>query len=988
MSLNNFGLGFIFQGVDRVSGIALKVDAVMTRVEKSATRAHRALDSATALGTAGMATMALGVGGLNKAFAAADMAGGFQQGLAGIGAVAKASAEEMTLARQSVIKAGMDTQFSPNEALAGMQQLVTAGQTIQESTKTLLPVLDLAAGSLGNLSVDSAADAVVGTLNSYGMSADKATAVTNQLLRVTQLTNFATNDFSGALAKAASNGAMFGTNLDDTLITVGLLRNANIDASSAGTGFRESIRRVATMSAQQDKVLAAGVEVYDKTSGKMRSIVDITLDLIDATKDWDEAKRSEMLGLVYGSRGLLAYNAIQRAQFKTMKDGALVTYEGRDAVQRLRAEMAISEGNIERLTQLTAGWTDQQEMLDRATTEAGKTAQEFREKLLDTYQGQKTLVVGILETLGILSGEAMAKAFKPVLKFVADSLTKLAAVIEGMSPELKMFMSKLFVGASLLALFAGGFVTVKFAMVAFSATLRLVGLSVGGLSKAFLILGLKLALIAAAAYLIYRAYKTNFGGFADFVNRVWVKVKLLYNGLRQVFSQGGFSGAVRKELNKAENAGLKRFIINVYAFVHRLGILWDGMKDGFMSVWNTIGPVIEEIGAAFQEVLGEWENILGPVFQLFDDGTSTSVSGWRKFGIIFGRVAGLLIKGFAYVILYGIKLYTWILRAVQVIAKFYRTYVSTIVSLGIKWAKIVGTIIWWAAKIAWTIGKVVVVAVMVLVGILMFLGKIWWAIVSFIVEKAIWLGSIWWTYIGSPLWKVAKAIASFMYGMWQFIYANVITPLVGAFWMVVGAMKNVGKAIWNWVIKPIASIVRIVIGPLLGVFEKVWGAVVAGWNYAKAVVWDKFGWIIEGIIAKVRELIDEIKALWEWIPSLEDVTTGAKDAAWGAASAVGSGVSDFVLGPFGGGSSALTDQLAAAQASNTSPAVAQAEQASVDPAAQRAAMEQLAAKMGPLLAVMNKVANRPVILNVDGAKLAESVDDNMSRSDALSYSSE
>jgi len=49
-------------------------------------------------------------------------------------------------------------------------------------------VLDLAAGSLGQLGVASAAEAVVGTLNADGMTADQAVGVTDRLLRITQLT--------------------------------------------------------------------------------------------------------------------------------------------------------------------------------------------------------------------------------------------------------------------------------------------------------------------------------------------------------------------------------------------------------------------------------------------------------------------------------------------------------------------------------------------------------------------------------------------------------------------------------------------------------------------------------------------------------------------------------------------------------------------------------------------------------------------------------
>ena len=56
--------------------------------------------------------------------------------------------------------------------------------------QTLLPSLDLAAASLGQLSVDQATEAIVGTLNSYAYSADKAIEITDKLVQTTMLTNF------------------------------------------------------------------------------------------------------------------------------------------------------------------------------------------------------------------------------------------------------------------------------------------------------------------------------------------------------------------------------------------------------------------------------------------------------------------------------------------------------------------------------------------------------------------------------------------------------------------------------------------------------------------------------------------------------------------------------------------------------------------------------------------------------------------------------
>ena len=80
----------------------------------------------------------------------ANAAGEFEQGLAAIGAVNRATTRQLDMLREAAINAGIQTQFSPTEAIEGLQSLAI-GQTAEQATRTLVPVLDLAAGSLGHL---------------------------------------------------------------------------------------------------------------------------------------------------------------------------------------------------------------------------------------------------------------------------------------------------------------------------------------------------------------------------------------------------------------------------------------------------------------------------------------------------------------------------------------------------------------------------------------------------------------------------------------------------------------------------------------------------------------------------------------------------------------------------------------------------------------------------------------------------------------------
>ena len=93
---------------------------------------------------------------------------------------------------------------------------------------------------------------------------------------------------------------MFSQSLDDTLITMGLLRNRNIDASSSATAYREAVRRVGSDARAQQAILGAGIQVFDQTTGRMRSIVDIMSDFSAATTTMTEEERNRRVATAFG----------------------------------------------------------------------------------------------------------------------------------------------------------------------------------------------------------------------------------------------------------------------------------------------------------------------------------------------------------------------------------------------------------------------------------------------------------------------------------------------------------------------------------------------------------------------------------------------------------------------------------------------------------------------------------------------------------------
>lgn len=638
--LNNIGMGFVFTARDLAS-------AKLRLLERNFTSLDRTSQAGAARISASFRRIAIGLGALTAgglavggAFALAGRAGPFEQGLAAVGAVTRATTGELGMLRDAAVRAGIATQFSPDEAVGGLQSLATAGQTAAQATATLIPVLDLAAGSLGQLGVAEAADAVVGTLNAYGLAAEQATGVTDQLLRITQLTNFQARDFEAGLAKAAATGAVFSQSLDDVLIGMGLLRNRNIDASSSATAFREAVRRVGSDQRAQNALIGAGVKVFDEHTGRMRSILDIMSDFAARTRTMSEAERNARVNMAFGARGLLAFNAAMNAAFTTTKGGVQVTLQGAEAIAALRQQIAQAEG----------------------------TAAGFRARMLDTFEGQKTLLRGIVQTLFVVLGEPFAKVLKPVVQVVANALNTLIRAFQAIPAPVKQAFAAFVVVAGAAIALVGALAVAKASLALFVIGLKLLGVTLGGVLATMLPALLLFGLLATAVTGFVIAVRRDIGGLGTFFQRSFERVRLFVRAMSQLFEQGGFSGAVRAELGRADSQGVKTFAIRIFQVVFRLQRFFAGIGAGFRTAIEGAQVVFFRLAEALRhlaEAFGAAGTSIDAVAGLGSDRFADAGAG---IGAVLGRIALLMTK----LLTAGVRVATGIIEGFRSMGGFLR----------------------------------------------------------------------------------------------------------------------------------------------------------------------------------------------------------------------------------------------------------------------------------------------------------------------------
>ena len=614
MALNNLGLGFVFTARDLASGAISNLERNFTSLDRRVGLGTENIQSAFQQLGVGLAVFTAGAATVGAAFSLANAAGRFEQSIAAVAAVSGATAVELEQLRGAAIDAGIATQFSPTEATMGLRELAQAGFNAQESMQLLIPVLDLAAGSLGELSPQQAAGLASQAMKAFGISTDQASISVDRMLQAVNVFALNASELPMALGTASRGAQALHQSLSETLIALGLVKNVIPGVERASTATAVAMERLADPQVQQ-RLRGIGVAVVDSQGG-FRAFLDVLGDMAPALDRMSESQRSAFLLQAFGREALGGVNAILTQVTSGIRTNTGETVRGAQAIAYLR---------------------DQFE-------NAGGTAARFREQMLNTFEGQKRLLAGSLETLAIVAGEPFAQVFRPLVTIVVDVVNAVLGVFRQLPAPVKRAFAAFVVGAGAVIAMVGAVIAAKAGIALLIIGLKAAGITLGGLLATILPAVLIFGVLALAVAGFVVAFRNNVGGIADFFQGVGARISLAFRGLTQLFDQGGFSGAVRDELNRAENQGLKDFLINVFLWVNRIRNFFAGIATGFSAGIEAARPTID----AFLNALRRLGTALGFLSERDDAGTASS--RFREFGLTGERVGRVLATVFELIV--------------------------------------------------------------------------------------------------------------------------------------------------------------------------------------------------------------------------------------------------------------------------------------------------------------------------------------------------
>lgn len=614
--LNSFGMGALLfvKGVSRfATGMARAGNATAGASNQMAV-AGAAMNKTFGRLTKGLALATAGFVSLGVMKKAADEAGEFEFEMAAVRNITSSSAEMMRELNDRTLEAGLSfKQFSPAEAAKGLRLFAQAGFEARTAMDMITPTLDLAAASIGQLGLDEAAGLAVQGVKLFSKDALSATEIMDRLAKATLTSSLQFKDLPLAVGVAARGVVAFGADIDDVMISLGLIRNILPTVERGATALSTTMEKIIspkTIGMIEELGLKYPIKKTDR-------FLDAIGKLAFGMKDMDDKTRGAWVTTAFGRRSMAGMLVLLR-QLEDLAEKAGGGFEGMTkAIEEMRKRMEDSAGTMAKL----------------------------RGELLSTFKGQKEVLAAATKgALTVVGLQAIIPITKPIVDILSQMITNVALFFKDLPAGLKKALGALVIFLSVITAVVG-------TVIAFAGAIALIGaagLSLTGLAEVALIAGAAIAVLVGALVTLSAMWRANAGGIQDKFLPIIEKAALLWKSLSEAIRLGGFTMETWNELSKESNNGILRFVVQVVMLIDRFKKFFSGLRKGFADVWDMI-----EIGKEFGAI---WDMVVDVVMELVDTfldigrsiglletGTTKSIKSWKEFGVTVGKVLGHVI---------------------------------------------------------------------------------------------------------------------------------------------------------------------------------------------------------------------------------------------------------------------------------------------------------------------------------------------------------
>ncbi len=800
----------------------------------------------------------------------------FDAAMSKVAAVSGAAGEELDALREKAREMGAKTKFSASEAAEAMNYMAMAGWKTEDMLNGIEGIMNLAAASGEELALTS--DIVTDALTAFGLTAADSGHFADVLAAASSNANTNVAMMGETFKYAAPVAGALGFSVEDTAEAIGLMANAGIKSTQAGT----SLRSIMTVLSGDVKFCGEALgEVQIQTTnadGSMRELTDILADCRVAFSQLSESEQASAAKTLVGKNAMSGFLALMNAAPADIEklQGAISSCDG--------TSLAMAETMQDNLTgQLTILKSQLEEL-----------AISFSDILMPTIRSIVSHIQGLVDKLNQLDPQTKEIIVKIAL--IAAALGPLLIVIGKTISGVGSIMTLVSKAPAAIAAVKGGVAAVTGALGVSLGTILAVVAAIAALVAAFMHLWNTNYEFKNSIIGIWNQIKETFSGLADgIVSRVnelgfdfenfTEMLKAAWDALCSVLApmfEGMFTN-IANILSAASGVILGVLDIFVGLFTGDWEQMWNGVKGIFISIWNLLV-------STFQNILNVIKNVADVVLSWFGtswNGAWTAVKDffvgiWTSISTFFTGIVTGIRDFFVNTWTAICTTFTNIITSIQTVATTIFTAVRDFIT-GI-FTEIYNFLAPLLEAFRYLF-ETIFQAIQILIGMAMDcisekISAIWNGIVSFLSPLLEGIKSTFdtiWNGIRTVIDTVLTAISGTVSGIWNGIRSAISSVLE--------SIKSKVSTAWNSVSTTISNVLGTIKTTVSSIWENIKSAVSQkisgivttvkdGFNtavdFVKGLASDAWSWgsdIISGIIDGIKSMIG----------SLADCVTGVAD---------------------------------------------------------------------------------------------------------------
>lgn len=261
----------------------------------------------------------------------------FEAGMSEVKAISGATETQMAMLEKQAAELGKTTKFSASEAAEGYKYMAMAGWDAKDMLDGLPGVLNLAAASGENLGTVS--DIVTDALTAMGLKAKDSAHFSDVLAAAASNSNTNVSMMGQTFKYAAPLAGALKFSIEDLAIATGLMANAGIKESQAGTALRSTLTRLA----KPPKECAEAMDAYNismtDSEGNMKSLYDVMGNLRKSLGKLPEQEQAAAAAAIGGQEAMSGLLAIINASDKDFAKLTEAVYDSNGAAETMAKTM-------------------------------------------------------------------------------------------------------------------------------------------------------------------------------------------------------------------------------------------------------------------------------------------------------------------------------------------------------------------------------------------------------------------------------------------------------------------------------------------------------------------------------------------------------------------------------------------------------------------------------------------------------------------------